>query len=63
MGVDVIKELKESVIDDFYTYLKFAKKAQYLDISTMLNKILFIETAANLDSLNSKLQKFVWRNL
>lgn len=48
--MNVIVKIKESVIDDFFTYIKKLKKADYsMDTTLMLDKILFIETAYNID--------------
>lgn len=53
MVVDVLTNMKESVIKDFYSIIKSFKKADYaVNYQNTLNKILFLDTIIGLDNID-----------
>lgn len=59
MTVDVLKEMKKSVIKDFDEYLRQAKKGVTPDITKIINKIIFIEGASGMSNISSKFEKLL----
>ena len=56
--MDAVVEVKKSVINDFFNYIECLKTADYsMDVSHMLAKILFIESAIELDKFQYLYEK------
>lgn len=60
MVVDVLTNVKESVIEDFFYLKTRMEKADYsVDFQKTLNKILFIESAFRLDAIEAIYSKLI----
>lgn len=60
MTVDVVKLMKQSVIDDYFDLLKQFQVGNYkTDLSKIHAKILFIESAVKLDKVHFIYDKLI----
>jgi len=60
MVVDVLTNMKESVVKDFLYYMSRWEKADYsMDIQPTLSKILFIDSILGLDKVESIYSKLI----
>lgn len=58
--MDAVVEMKKSVIDDFFEYVRKLEMAQYnTDTSNILAKILFIESASRLNKFQYIYEKLI----
>lgn len=58
--MDAVVEMKKSVINDFFEYMRKLEKARYnTDTSNMLAKILFIESASRLNKFQYIYEKLI----
>lgn len=60
MGVDVVKMMKISVVEDYFDLIKQLSKGNLTkDVSKIYAKILFIDSAINLDKVQFIYEKLI----
>lgn len=60
MGVDVVKMMKISVVEDYFDLIKQLSKGNLTkDVSKIYAKILFIDSAINLDKVQFMYEKLI----